>query len=290
MAVVNITELSNSNTLGNLLSIAASPALVKTPVMMANMTLENLPSGTNVVKFRKNGSLTGALVAESTANAVDSNGELTDSSISATAAKAIVVSGLSVEEQQFGYITLDRIATEQGTAIGRYVDNDALSMASGLATSVTCASVATVDDLMLAQMNIYNSNCPNQEVPLSAILGPRAVYNIKKDILQSGGTPWANPAMLDIFAGAPVKANGLIGTIPGFGNVFQTTGFATSSGDDVQMVIHPIWCLAGIFASAPVTWVQNRGAEGFYTEVASYYFYDVIEWNDLCGVKFLSDT
>jgi hypothetical protein len=51
-----------------------------------------------------------------------------------------------------------------------------------------------------------------------------------------------------------------------------------------------MWAFAGFFAPAPVTWVKEKGGEGFYTEYATYYFYDVLEWNDLCGVKLLSDT
>lgn len=290
MGVSNLTEVSNSVIVGNLLSSIGSPALVKGQVGMNLMYTENLPVGTNVKKFVKYGSLTGAIVAESTAQAADANGELTDTSVTATAAKCVVVSGLTVEAEAFSNIDLARLATEQFAGIARYVDNDFLSMASGLATSVTAATVLTVDDIMQGQFNIYNSNCPNQEVPLAVVIGPRAGYNIKKDIIQSGGSAWANPAMLQVFNESPIQPNGRLGSIPGVGDIYQTTGFATGGGDDTQMIIHPMWCIAGMFAPAPVTWVKQKGAEGFYTEVASYYFYDIIEWNDLCGCALKSDT
>lgn len=289
-AVSNITELGNSVTLGNLLSKAGSPALVKGNVMMNHMYTEDLPTQTNVKKFVKLGSLTGAVLAEATALAPDSNGELTDTSVSATAAKTVVVSGASVELEQFGTIDLARIAREQFSAIARAVDTDGLAMAAGLTNSVTSTTVMTVDDIMLGKFNIHNSNCPNPEVTLTAILGPRAVYNLQKDIIQSGASAWSNPAMLGVFQGSGVKANGYVGSIPGICDVYQTTGFSTSGGDDVQMIIHPMWCLAGMFAAAPQTWIRQKGAEGFYTEVASFYFYDIIEWNDVCGTKLLSDT
>ena len=290
MAVANITELSNSNTIGNALSAVASPAFVKSTVGMNLMYTENLPSMTNVKKFRKNGSLTAASLAESTAMAVDANGELTDTAVSATAAKCAVSSGLSVEEQKFGTIDLARIGNEQFAAIARFVDNDFLSMASGLSQTQTATSVMTVDDLMTAQMTIYNGNVPNPEVTLAAVLGPKAVYNVKKEIIQSGASAWSNPAQLGLFQGAAVKANGLVGSIPGVADVYQTTGFATGGGDDSQMLLHPMWCLAGIFDSAPQSWLTNKGSEGLYTEVVSYYFYDIVGWNDTAGVLVKSDT
>jgi len=288
-AVANITELSNSVTIGNALSVLASPALVKAAVGLESLYREDLPSGTNVKKFVKRGSLTVASLAESTALAPDANGELTDSSVSATAAKCAVVSGLSVEAQAFGNISLDRVASEQGSAFGRFISDDIIGMAAGLATTQTATSVMTIDDLMLGQYNIFASKVPNQEVMLHAILGPKAVYNLRKEIIQNGASAFANPNMLSILNGLPAN-NGYIGDIPGVAKVYQTTGFATTGGDDQQMIVHPLWCLAGIFGSAPVTWFKDKGAEGFYSEVASYYFYDVIEWNDLAGVMLRSDT
>lgn len=290
MAVANITELSNSNTIGNALSAVSSPALVKGTLGMNLMYTENLPTGTNVKKFQKKGSLTAASLAESTALQPDANGELTDSSVTATAAKVAVSSGLSVEEQKFGNIDLARIGNEQFGAIARFVDTDFIGMAAGLATTQTATTVLTIDDVMTAQMSIYNSNVPNQEVTLAACLGPRGVYNLKKEIIQSGAAAWSNPAQLALFQGAPVKANGFVGNIPGICDVYQTTGYATTGGDDQQMLIHPMWCLAGMFDSAPISWVADKGPEGLYTSIISYFFYDIIEWNDLAGVMLRSDT
>lgn len=288
-AVANITEFSNAVTLGNALSVLASPALVKGAVGLESLYRENLPSGTNVKKFVKRGSLTAASLAESTALAPDANGELTDSSVSATAAKVAVVSGLSVEAQTFTQIDLARLAAEAGHAIGRYVSNDIIGMAAGLATTQTATSTMTIDDIMLAQYAIYGANVPNPEVMLHAFLAPHAVYNVRKEIIQAGASAFTNPNMLSVLNGLPA-ANGFIGDIPGICKVYQTTGFATTGGDDQQMLIHPLWCLAGIFASAPVSWFKDKGAEGFYSECASYFLYDVIEWNDLAGVMLRSDT
>ena len=287
-AVSNIVEFSNSVNVTDVLAAGISPALVKSNCMMALMHTEDLPSGTLTAKLTKRGYLTAASLAEATALAPDANGELTDSSISASIAKCAVVSGVSVEQGQFGNISADRIAAEHGSAIGRFVDNDALSLFSGLSTSVTSTSILTIDDVMLGQFNIFNSECPNKEVPLKAVLSHRGHYNIKKEIINSGASVWSNESFLQILAGAP-QNNCYVGSL-GQIDFYSTSGHATSGGDTVQAIFHPMWAFAGFFAPAPVTWVREKGAEGFYTEYASYYFYDVLEWNDLCGVKLLSDT
>lgn len=288
-AVANITELGNSVTVTDVLAAGISPALVKANCMMGLMYTEGLPQGTLTAKLTKRGSLTAASLAEATALAPDANGELTDTSVSCTIAKCAVVTGSSVEQSQFGNITADRIAAEHGAAIGRFVDNDALSLFSGLSTSVTSASILTIDDVMLGQFNIFNSETPNKEVPLKAVLSHRGHYNIKKEIVQSGASVWTNEAWLEVLGGTP-QANCYVGSLLGSIDFYATSGHATSSSDTVQAIFHPMWCFAGFFAPAPVTWVKEKGAEGFYTEYASYFFYDVLEWNDLCGVKLLSDT
>lgn len=287
-AVANITELSNSINVTDVLAAGISPALVKANCMMGLMYTEGLPQGTLTAKLTRRGSLTAAALAEATALAADANGELTDTSVSATIAKCAVVTGISVEQQQFGNITGDRVADEHGKAIARFVDNDALSLFSGLSTTVTSTSIMTVDDVMLGQFNIFNSECPSKGTPLKAVLSHRGYYNIKKELTQSGASVWTNNTELSILGGAP-QANCYVGSI-GPIDFYATSGHATSAGDTVQAIFHPEWCFAGFFAPAPVTWVENEGRGGFFTAYATYYFYDVLEWNDLCGVRLLSDT
>ena len=284
-----ITEVSNAVTIGNDLSRLSAPAFVKSAVGLNSLYRENLPVGAPTKKFTKEGSLTVASLAQSTAMPADANGEYTETSVTATPAKCAVVSGISVEARAFTSLDVAKLADKQGSAFGRFVSNDIIGLASGLSTVQTATSVLTIDDLMIAQLAIYNSNCPNPEATLQAILGPKAVYNIKKEILQSGATPWSNPNMLSIVGGRPTL-DGFMGSIPGLCDVYQTTGFGTTGGDDQQMLIHPVWCLAGVFDTAPKYIITERGSEGFYTEVASYFLYDAFEWNDLAGVQIRSDS
>jgi hypothetical protein len=288
MAVANITELSNSVNPTNVVSDVMSPALVKSTCMMNLMHTEGLPAGTMTKLHGKKGSLTAAALAESTALAVNSNGELTDTSVTSTIAKVAVSSGISVEQLKFGNIDDVRIVEEQGAAIARYVDNDALSLFTGLSTVVTSTSIMTLDDIMLGQYNIFNSECPNKEVPLAVVLSHKGHYNIKKEIIQSGASAFTNPAFLEILGGKP-QANCYVGSMPGL-DFYATSGHQTSGGDTAQGIIHPLWCLGGNFAPAPETWSVKKGSEGIYEEHITFFFYDCYEYNDLCGVELLSDT
>lgn len=287
-AVSNITELGNSVNVTDVLAAGISPALVKSNCMMALMHTENLPQGTMTTKLTKRGYLTAAALAEATALAPNANGELTDSSVSAVIAKCAVVTGVSVEQGQFGSIGADRIAAEHGAAIGRYVDNDALSLFGGLSQGNTSASVLTIDDVMLGQFNIFNSETPNKEVPLKTVLSHRGHFNIKKEIINSGASVWTNQSWIEILGQTPAS-NCYVGSL-GAIDFYATSGHSLDGADAVQAIFHPMWTFGGFFAPAPITWVDQKGAEGFYTEYATYFFYDVVEWNDLCGFKLLSDA
>jgi hypothetical protein len=288
MAVANITEYSNAITYPKVLSDLMAPAFVKSTFMLNHVHVEDLPTLSQVVQFQKEGSLTGASLAESTALAINSNGELTRASVDATVAKAAVSSGLSVEALRFSNIDLGTIATRQAEAIARYVDNQILALFSGLSTTVTSAAGMTIDDIMLGQYNVYNSECPNKEVPLTCVLGWKGLYNIKKELIQSGASVWTNPGFLTVLQGTP-QANGLQGSLPGI-NVFATSGLASGGGDNYQAIFHPMWTFAGVFDAAPHLVTLMRPSEGLYQEAVSYYFWACVEWNDLGGVFLKSDT
>lgn len=291
MAVANITEVSNDVTVGNVLASIVAPPFVKASVGLNSLYREELPpQGQSAVKkFVKDGSLTAAALAESTALAIGANGELTRTSADATAAKCAVVSGLSVEGERFSNIDTNKLAEAAGSAIGRLVSNDLIGMASGFSSGVTCTSVATISDLLTALFTIQNANCPNPEVLPHFICNPRSGRALKAELITSGASAFTNPGMLQVLTGLP-SDGGYIGQIPGICEVYQTTGFAATGGDDQQPFVHPMWGLAGIFDSAPITWQAKKGSEGLYTELATYYFYDIIEYNDAAGVNFRSDT
>jgi hypothetical protein len=287
-AVNNITEYGNAITYPKVLSDLMAPAFVKATCMMNLIHAEDLPALSMVKQFTKDGSLTAATLAQSTALAIDSNGELTRTAVDATASKCAVSSGISVEALRFSDIDLDTIATRQASAIARFVDNDALSLLGGFSTAVTSVAGLTIDDIQLGQYNIYNSECPNKEVPLAVVIAHKGHYEIKKEIQSSGASAWTSQAMLGILQARP-QANCYAGSLPNL-DFYATSGFGTSGGDNQQGIFHPMWALAGMFDTAPVLVTNMKGSEGLYQEAVSYYFYDIVEWNDAAGVNLNSNT
>jgi len=289
--VAYVTELGNTIQ-GVVTADLISPAFVKGAVGLNSIARENLPGRGqgNVKKIVKEGSISVTNPqAESEPLAIASGSEYTESQISLTAAKACVVQGISLEQTRFGTFDEDkakRLATE---AIGRAVSNDIIGMASGFSNAVTATNYVTIADLYTALFTIHNSNCPNQEVLPHFIASPRGVSKIKAEMASTGSTPWVNEMLLDILVNLPATG-GYMGSIPGLCEVYQTTGHSTTGGDDQMPFMHPMWALAGMFDSAPEFFVQDRGAEGFYKEVAGAFFYDVAEVNDGAGVNVKGDS
>lgn len=289
-AVPNLTEVSNSSqtvTYGKIARDLIAPAFVKSTTMTNLMKVVSVGSSPTKT-FYKEGTLTAALAAESNPVPINANGELTRSNITSTAAKAVVSSGITVEAERFTDLDLPTVANAQGSAIGRYVDNDALSMFGSLSQVVTAAAGLTIDDIMLAELAIRQAEVPNKEVPLAVVLAHKGYYNIKKEIMQSGATVWGNPQFVDLIQG-PAQPNNFVGSLPGL-NFYSTSGHATSGGDNIQAVFHPLWTFVAQLDDAPTLASAFKGTEGLYTEAVTYYFYDIAEWNDVAGVQLLSDT
>lgn len=293
-AVAYVTEKANVNTLAYVFGRIMAPSFQKTNVMMNLMDVENVPAETNVVRKEKSGYMTASGHTEATAFALAADGELTDSYVDLTAVAIGVISARSLHLRRFGgaKASINRFLDEQGKAIARYVDNDALSLATGFSTTVTASSVATFDDLYLCQFNIFNGNTPDQNLPLAFVAAPRAFYNLKVNASKTGATAFATDTMLGIFrdTGGKPLPNGYVGEIcPGIQG-WQTTGFATSASDDCYLVIHPKWAIAGIFDNNVIVKNAEKISEGVYDEVASFLFYDVAEYHDAAGVQYKADT
>ena len=289
MAVSYITEFANSVQPTDVLGRMTAPYFAKSNTMLGLCYTEELPVGTMTKKLTRKGGITAVgTVAESTAVSLAAGGEITDSASTGTIAKCAVVSGLSVEAEQFSRIDYQRIAEDQGANIARFVDDDALSLFGGFSQSVTCTAGTTTDDLFLAQYTIFASECPNKNVKLKYVGHHRGVYNLKTELKNTSASAWTNQTYLQILGGLP-QANNFHGEIMGI-DIYGTSGHTTSGGDTVQGVFHPVWALAAFLAPRPEIVMVKKGSEGLYTEITSYFFYDVFEYCDLAGVKFLSDT
>lgn len=287
--MANETELSNFITVGNMVSGLASPALVNASIGMNLVHIEQFPDNTNVIKFRKNGSLTAETLAESTAYSFSGSSELTDSSISCTAVKWAVVSKITAEALRFGTgaASLPRLAQEQGEALARLFDATMLALFSGFSQVVTASSTLTKDNVLDAQYNVYDGKTPPGR--LVAVLDYKGANELRKEITSITASAWSNPAMLGIVNNNP-KQNNLIGELAGI-DIYQTSGLPTTGGDDIGAVFHPQWAFCcGIGGAIETNVSPFKASEGFWYEISSHMFCDIKEWNDRAGSGLRSDT
>lgn len=286
MAVSNAIIRTDVAQVSRVFAALVAPAFVKTPVMMNLMYSEDIPRGQNTATkgFRKEGSMTAAALAEATILAYDANGRRQDTAVDITAAKAIVVSGVSLENQTFNDQNLASYARSQGTAIGRFVDDSVIANYSSLTNAVDAGDTITVDHLDQAAQLILAANTPDPQTPLQFVGTPKAMRQLKADIRTSGGAMWSNTQFLSIFNGNP-QPNGYYGSLPGM-DLYTTSGHANNGGVLSLALFHPQWCFAGIFDRSVNTDIQFHGASGgLINEITSWFFYGSGIWNDLAGCE-----
>lgn len=289
--MANETEISNSAHPTDVISDGISAALVKKVVLPPLIYKEDLPVGTAVKLFRKDGSLTAEDINESAAYSFSASSELTQSTVSATAIKTVCVSKLTAEAEQFGLIDQAKIVREQGAAIARQLDAAILALFSGFTsnTGVTSTSILTVADVMQAVYSVVNADAAPVGGMLTAVLHHKGLNEIKKEVMAAGAAVFSQPSMITLLQNAPQTPNGYAGSLPGL-NIFHTSGMPTTGGDNQQLVFNGEKAFAGMYApSVQVrpTWV---GSGGFWTELASFIFSKVVEWNDAAAVILRSDS
>lgn len=282
------TEYGNFVTIGNEISAGIAPAFVNAAIGVNLVYNEQLQGAAQSKKFLKSGSLTAETLAESTAYTFSASSELTDSSVTCTATKGVVVSKVTVEAEEFASSSADkaRIANEQGNALARLYDATLLALSSGFSSGVTASTILTMNDLLTAQYTIFAAKCPPGRL---AFIGDyKGVMELGKEAIATSASAFVNPNFLGL-VGAP-NANNYKGVIADI-EIYQTSGLPTSSGDDVAMMFHPSYAFCGVTKGGFKTVISPlKASEGFWTEVASYFFFDIKEWNDAAGCKVLSDT
>lgn len=287
-AVAYNTEYGNFITIGNEISAALSPAFVNASIGMNLVYNEQLSGAAQAKKFRKSGSLIAETLAESEPYVPSASSELTDTSITCTAIKAVNICNVSVEAEEFASSSADknRIAQEQGRALARAYDAALVALFTGFSSGITATTILTIDDLLDAQYTIFNAKTPPGRL---AFIGDyKGVKELGKEVIHTTASAFTNPNFLGL-VGAPA-ANNFKGVIADI-EVYQTSGLGTSGSDDIAAVFHPSYAFCGVTKGTFRTEVSPfKSMEGFYTSVASMFFYDIKEWNDGAGCKVLSDT
>lgn len=287
--MANETELANIIGPTDVISDGITPALVSRVVALPLIYTEALPMGTNVKKFRKEGSLTAEAIAESAAYTFSASSEYTETSVTATATKFGVISKITLEANKFRNLTPERLIMKQAEAIARDLDDEVLALFSGFSTQVTATSTLTVDDILQAVYLVQSGTSGVSGRRLRGIFDFKGINEIRKEIIGSTAVAWSHSEMVGILAGLQ-EPNGYVGSLAGV-DLFQTSGLPLATADDVALVFDPELAFASMIGDSVDTYVSPmKGSEGGYWEVASYQFYDVVEWNDAAGVGVLSDS
>lgn len=289
--MANETEISNSAHVTDVISDGISAALVEQVVCLPHVYSEDLPVGTAVKLFRKDGSLTAENINESASYTFSASSELTQTTVSATAVKTVCVSKNTIESQQFGLIDNAKLIREQAAAIARKLDDDVLALFSGFTgnTAVTSTNILTVADIMQAVYSVNAAYASPMNGQLVGIFDFKGINEVRKELVASGASVFSMPSMATLLANMPEKPKGYAGSLPGV-DLYQIAGLPTSGGDDVALVFNPALAFAGMYSPSVITKMVWVGSGGFWDEIASILFNKVVEYNDTAGCRVLSDT
>jgi hypothetical protein len=288
-------DIADTVTIGNAISAAISPALLDGSVGLSLVHVENFSNQSNVIKFRKSGSLIAEVVAEGAVYvASDANSDINDTSVSCTSQKMAVASPISYEAVRFGAgaASTARVAAEQGAAIAREIDDDLIALFDGLTNVATATTTMSIDCFI---DGIYNINAAPAPVGAKvALLHYKQVMELQKVLAATGAAAMSNTQFLELLNSAP-KANGFVGNFLGV-DVYQQSGMSTTGGDHQGAMWNRDYCFAAGFGGSIETEIMKTGmgvasqVPGFSWVVLSHLFYKIVEWNDTCGCEIRSDT
>lgn len=287
-------DLSDNITIGNAISALISPAFKEASIWMNLVHAETCPPDSNVIKFRKSGSLIAEAVSEGAVYvASDTNTLLTDTSVTATAAKVVSGGVFTHESERFGAgsSSVSRYGSEQGRALARKFDDDCLALIDSITNVATASTTLDTDTLLTAQYYVNNALVPPG--PMVAVLDFKGVLELKKLVANSGAAIYSSQYNSPLF-GTPA-ANNFVGNYLGI-DIYQTTGLSTTSSDDQGVVFNPLYAFGAAMGGSVYTDVQFTGAgvtsqiPGISTYILSWMYYNVVVWNDTAACELRSDT
>lgn len=280
------TEMANLVGQTDVVSSAISKALVDRIVAVPLIYQEPVPEGTPVKLWRVEGSLTAEAITESAAYTASANSEYTETSVSATAAKNVVISKITVEAARFRNLTPGRILELQGNAIARLLDDNLIALTSGLSKQATNTSALSPQEFWDGIYWIESGNAAGNMY--RALISAKQANNMRAFLSNTGAVIWTKPGSESIFAGMQ-QPNGYLGDL-GSVSVFQVNGLPTSAGKDIGAIFNPDNAFGGMYDPSVLTQMAWVGASGLYWEITSYHFSKVVEWNDRGGCGLLSPS
>lgn len=293
--MANETILSGINRIDRVYSDSISADFVKKVVVVPLISGEDLPSGTLVKSYKNQVAFSeGAATTVSEGGSFSTNTQMTNGQTNLTAIKSAVSSKISVEVTDFGVASDAEVVANQSSALARAVDTEVLALfTSFTAGTVTATSVGTLDDLQDAIYTVHASTLRFDSV-LTAVIGLKYANAIRKEVSNSAASQFTIPNRLSILGepgGQIVAPNGFLGSVPG-ANIFVTSGFSTSGGDNVQGVFDSTDAIEGIYGKGINTWAIRigQGNPSFVVELSSYYWHAATTRRTGAGAKLLSDT
>lgn len=295
MAITDgLMQMADTVQIGNAISAAISPAFKEASIGMGLVYAETCSPASQVIKFRKSGSLVAEAVTEGAAYAAsDANSDINDTSVTATAAKIAVASPISVEAMRFGggAANVARVAAEQGRALARKFDDDLLALFDSVTNTATATSTLDTDTLLTGQYKVMDSLVPPG--PLVAVLDNKGAAELRKLVANAGAAIYSSQYNSPLF-GTPSQ-NNFIGNLLGI-DIYQTTGLSTTGGDDQGLIFNPNYAFCAAMGGSVESVVQFSGMgvalliPGFSDIVLSWLFYGVALWNDAAACEIRSDT
>lgn len=295
MAITDgLMQMADTVQIGNAISAAISPAFKEASIGMGLVYAETCSPASQVIKFRKSGSLIAEAVTEGAAYAAsDANSDINDTSVTATAAKIAVASPISVEAMRFGggAANVARVAAEQGRALARKFDDDLLALFDSVTNTATATSTLDTDTLLTGQYKVMDSLVPPG--PLVAVLDNKGAAELRKLVANAGAAIYSSQYNSPLF-GTPSQ-NNFIGNLLGI-DIYQTTGLSTTGGDDQGLIFNPNYAFCAAMGGSVESVVQFSGMgvalliPGFSDIVLSWLFYGVALWNDAAACEIRSDT
>ena len=269
------------------------PAFVAKSFGINLVRTETFPDTTNVIKVPISGYLIAETVAESTDYTYSASSELTDTSVTCTAKKGVAGTKISVEALRFAspHANLARLAGELAGAQSRLFDADLKALFPSLSQSVTATNVLTKDNLIDARYYVTSGTDGNLSGHLVGVFDYKGVSEIRKELTSITATAFSNMELLSL-VGMKVPGTSPVGEFAGI-HIYETSGLATSGGDDVGAVFDPMHAYyAGVDLNRGFTVEMHRprANNGIVFELLSYGFWKIVEWRDAAGCKVLSDT
>lgn len=292
--------MANETTYADNMTLAAAVNAEILPVFESVNVMKDLvvafnPSAANTrtQDIPKSGNVTAAVVGEGVAATPQT---LTDTKVSLTIQKAVVVTKPTAEALRFTTGTKEQRHAQLGAAAcAKKFERDALALAAGFSQSVDAGVSATVAKLQEALFMLAAADLPTTRAAMIGLY--KVLYQLEADIRTGGNAIYGNPTFsLQPLNNAGNK-RGYRGELFGC-ELFQTgnsyVDTAPTPDDNVSLVFNPDWAIAALYPSGttPQFETEISGELGFLESVKfikTTMWYQLGEMVDTAGIGYKTD-